>query len=1339
LINNPVYKVIYYRKMFIQQVFRKDVLINMLQNANMNPKELFRLLINSNTKSRRGQLYETLCQILIYTKCMNVNYTHIYTDQIQQLKSVTNILKLLNVKIGDGNRGGISDITVGIDGKIVAFSVKYREKYGETDVCRIETELKNTGNDSRIGLIVKDKAIITNHKYRNNRDVRKILHDKIISDGLLFDETDVVAGISTFTQRFKNTSYTTVINTVNSEYLKSRRLQLRKMFHQRMAELKFIRQFQSQLYRMWCLSHKPRSGKSITILCICRHLLSVLPVGKILITTSVPSTIRSFIETLDAFTDFNGIQYSCNELETTTLISGIFFCSTEYLKQNPRKKRTLLKSLAFDAIVIDESHQGSSTDKTRDDILKDVKYVIFASGTPSKTIEYYNINRDCVYDWDIEDESYMKMITRPEIQSIMERRHGEEFKTCINDLSLNRDYSKYPTQVLMKYTFPQTLVDMINDYNTTNRLETGYHCGAKSLLRLQYLHSQSQYTDDFEICNSIDGQNILRGFFECIISQNPMKNTIMKRIERIQHMRGSRMSSVDNPRLFIVYLPVNTGNGTISLLQRAIKRFLTTHNLWSDYNVEYCNSTDDSGDISEDYTDYISTIMTKTKTMKRRGCILLLGNKGSVGVTYNDCDVTISLDDGHNIDSQRQRYSRALTEAVGKTIGINVDMNIQRVYSYTLGVISRYRKYSNTNMNNGEILKYMHDNNMFLFDPLYFEGGNVKTIDIAEYYRRENINMLHHVDDTPFLNEIVCSDNLRDIIKCNTSRKSSTQTISVDGINAELFGEQPECPTGIVTIPMPQEQPEQKEEKEEKEEEKNEEPLINYTYEICKTFLFPLMALIARSYKITDFRDIFTLTYTRDIVFSLLKSNKIELSHTNYFQFITFMNEIITENAEIVNSIREIYNSAPSDKLRMLIELHFVPSEDERKTNAEVATPTTLVEEMLDSIPVDFWKSPKRVFEPCCGKGNFVLGIFDRFYNGLEGVVSCNYERCKTIINDCLYYGDISLLNTFITTELLKCHIQSYCGVDEFDEFSFNCYTGDTLILDIGNFARGGFDLVVGNPPYSTDPSKANTTPLYNKFIEKYIDNKLLLFVVPSRWFVGGKGLDSFREFMTRRKDIVFIRHEENSKKWFTNVKIEGGVNYFLKDSNYDGLCRFNGVYYDLSKYDSIINPKYHQIIDAVINRESINKLYKGRCFGVETNDPRFREAGNIKCYVSLQKSRDRCKYLDSYEFNDTNTFWKVITARANGKNPNFGIKFIGTPDEVHTGSYISFRVNTREEALSLLSYLDTKFANYMLSIRKISQDISENTCKWIPLVPLDRTWNDEKVCEYLNINQDLY
>ena len=49
--------------------------------------------------------------------------------------------------------------------------------------------------------------------------------------------------------------------------------------------------------------------------------------------------------------------------------------------------------------------------------------------------------------------------------------------------------------------------------------------------------------------------------------------------------------------------------------------------------------------------------MNNTKKLNKRGCILLLGGKGTVGITYKDCDVTISLDDGHNLDNQKQKFS----------------------------------------------------------------------------------------------------------------------------------------------------------------------------------------------------------------------------------------------------------------------------------------------------------------------------------------------------------------------------------------------------------------------------------------------------------------------------------------------------------------------------------------------------------------------------------------------------------------------------------------------------------------------------------------------------------
>jgi hypothetical protein len=98
-------------------------------------------------------------------------------------------------------------------------------------------------------------------------------------------------------------------------------------------------------------------------------------------------------------------------------------------------------------------------------------------------------------------------------------------------------------------------------------------------------------------------------------------------------------------------------------------------------------------------------------------------------------------------------------------------------------------------------------------------------------------------------------------------------------------------------------------------------------------------------------------------------------------------------NNEIINNIKEIYRTSPANKIHQLIAKHFIPSVEERKNNAEIPTAILLVEEMLDKIPSIFWETPHKVIEPCCGKGNFVMKIFEKFYNGLKKENPLDYIR----------------------------------------------------------------------------------------------------------------------------------------------------------------------------------------------------------------------------------------------------------------------------------------------------------------------------------------------------------
>ena len=1360
-------------RLFVDQKLRIDILANMLMLANLlhTGRELFDIIMNDNRDGdetragRQGWIFETLCQILIVLKCTNIGYTEICHGQLQNLKQVKKIRSLLNVKV-EGGGSNIVDMTLKQGTTLVALTIKYREKFGQTDANEIDSTItkQNITDDYKIALVVKDKDKFITHRFKNEKNVEKQILDKIQEDGLLFDEKDIIIALDVFCERFSRNVLSVdrfVEDVIDTECLFSPRQILILKLHQKMTLLKFIKSLSTK-HNMWCIAHKPRSGKSITILLMCKYLLGN-GYKKILIMTPVPATINSFTDDLETYIDFKDIVYKAQEDFDTIdeTFTGIVFCSIQYLKTDKKGvKREMLKKTGFDAIVIDEAHLGASTDKTQTGILdvendaeleeirKNVKITIFASGTSEKTRKFYGIHPSHMFEWCREDEGVMKELSKPSIKNRTElvenmvKRHGEVFVECLENETLNRDYSKHPTQVLMKHSIPESLVEDIKTYNTKNGTNFGYSCS--SLFALQEIKNSKgevEYSEDFELCKTIDGREILEDFFDSIVSKkNKMRKTIMKQIETLQTNRGSRKSTIEKPLLFIVYLPTHTRNNTISSLQKTFKKFLETYDLWSEYNVEYSNATEDTGNVAEGYNAFIETIMNKTKKENKKGCILLLGNKGSVGITYPPCDVTISLDDGHNLDAQEQRFSRALTEGEGKTIGINVDMNIQRSYLYLIDMIQKHRRNTKTTKTNAEILYYMFEHNIFLFDPQQINNGNMTTIDIMSYYEKEAQNILLEIDDTHLLDEIECKDEMRDYIN------TDFQTTQQKNINNDLEGEQQDCPKGDKTkvqvdAPFDTNVVKEKEDDdvEKKEDDVNVTILFNQTREMCKSFLFPLLALISRSSNL-GFKEIFTNEKTKSLLMSLLKDKKIELNNDNYSILVHIMNNIIDDNSDIVNSIREIYSKAPASKLRHLIEKHFIPTNDEKKTNAEVPTPVKLVDDMLNTIPLEFWKKPRKVFEPCCGKGNFVLGIFDRYFKGLETTYPDEIERSQVIMTECIYYADLTALNVFITTEIMKCHVQSYCGVEDL-EYQFNSYIGDTLELNFEDRWNIPLTMVhtIGNPPYSSDPSKPDTKPLYNKFINKYIPCETLLFVVPSRWFVGGKGLDVFRDSMLKRKDIKFIQHEENSKKWFgNNVDIEGGVNYFMKDSSHNGLCLFNGEPYDLSKYECLVKPKHHTIIDKVKNEVSISSLYMGRHFGIETNDKRFTENGKIKCFVSLQKSKDRCKLID-YDLNEKNTFWKVITAEANGKSPCFGFKTIGTPQEVHTGSYISFRVKDEKEAKSLLSYLETKFANHMLSVRKISQHINGDVCKWIPLVPLDRTWTDDQVCKHLKIDQNMY
>ena len=1204
---------------------REDVLKSILSNICLSGHDKFKLIMDSTSSdSKRGYLFESICELLIITKCMEgINYNEIKAGEYPSINSLKNIRDVLRKNISS-KEGGVSDILIKINEHIVPFSIKYKNNFlpSSSDISHIDNTFKK--EKYKIGLIVKDKKLVLNHTYTNKQSIHKILHDKVITDNLLFDEEDVIKGIKVFTNKFKKyeNNIKAFYEVINKDYLNSHRKQLVLKLHQKLAFLKFVNNIKNNECKH-IIAHKPRSGKSILMLLMSSYLLENNH-KRILIMTSVPDTINDFVSALNTYIDFKDIKYKIQKEDDFNCIeedfTGIVFSSLQFFKKDIKIKTSLLKKLNFDVIFNDECHIGGSTLKTQknileinqDDILlhninKNFKLNIIASGTSDKTKKYYKIKPSCIYEWEIEDEAYMKeIIEDKDIENIMACRHGPYFKECLDDISLNRDYSKCPIQVLMKCLIPQNIINKIIEYNTKNN--TNYGFSFSSLFALKQVNNKHKYEEKFELCSSSDGIEMLINILDNVISNDKNKLTIIKQVEKIQNKYKSRSSTRENPLLTIIFLPTNTRNNTIDGLQNTLKKFLEKNKLWTDYNIEYSNSTDDTGDVKQKYNDFIKSIMKKTKDDNKRGCILLLGNKGGTGITYHDCDVSISLDDGHSIDNQKQKYSRVLTDAPGKTIGINIDMNIQRTYLFLLDKINNFRKITKKEMTNDEIIYYLYTHKIFLFDPLHYDNNNFKDTEIKSYYKNEIENMMKEIDDTLLLENIICNDDLKDFIK--TDWRNSI----VNKFNPDLEGDQKDCPKPTTT-PIEIDPPE-KEDKIEKEEDKSEdidevkEELINQTFEMCKSFMFPLLSILSREYNIINFKDIFDHDICKDIILKICQDKKIDLNNINYNKIKNIMSQIIDMNDDIVNSIREIYRIATPSNLRSLIEKHFIPTKDEKKRNAEIPTPVKLVDDMLSKIPTDYWTDIHTTFEPCCGKGNFVLGIFDMFFNGLEKKIPNPVKRCRAIITKCIYFADLTNLNVFITTEILKCHIEDKCGVRV--DYKFNSNIGDTLTLDIEDiWGLKGFDAVIGNIPYDKKVGPKKTETLWDKFIVKSFTllktSGYLVYVHPSGWRnIEGKFKNIQKEILTRNLQYLEIHNEKDGMKTFSSEtrydwyvlqnEIVDNTNTIIKfQDGTTNTINVNGL-------EFIPNGEYEKIMSMIAepNEENVEVIYSRSLYGTD-------------------------------------------------------------------------------------------------------------------------------------------
>lgn len=475
-------------------------------------------------------------------------------------------------------------------------------------------------------------------------------------------------------------------------------------------------------------------------------------------------------------------------------------------------------------------------------------------------------------------------------------------------------------------------------------------------------------------------------------------------------------------------------------------------------------------------------------------------------------------------------------------------------------------------------------------------------------------------------------------------------------------------------------------------------------------------------------------------------------------------------------------------------------------SNDEVFTPPEFANQMLDTLTTAWaatrrgaviWSDPKvRFLDPCTKSGVFLREITRRLINGLAEEIPDLEARVSHILTNQVFGIGITHLTSLLARRSLYCskhatgrhsiaknfaredgHVWfqridhtwvngkcAYCGASqaalergdglETHAYAFIHHTDiESFIHDIFG-SEMQFDVIIGNPPYQLDDGGYGTSaaPIYQLFVEKALalEPRYAVFVTPSRWMAGGKGLDKYREQMLTDKRLRRIVDYPKLYEAFPGVKIRGGVSYFLWDREHMGLCEVQTIWDGIPTGPPV--PRYLDTYDVLVRRnEAVPILEKvrakseptlaarvssGKPFGLRTFFHGKYDPKGMKNPVKLFGSK-KITWVDRKEI-PTNLGlvdrWKVLMTAVQGTSAAVETKFlskpiIAGPATACTETYlVAGHFSTEVEAEIYASYLRTRFVRFLVSLRKATQHATRDVYAFVPDLPLNKKWTDARL-----------
>ena len=453
----------------------------------------------------------------------------------------------------------------------------------------------------------------------------------------------------------------------------------------------------------------------------------------------------------------------------------------------------------------------------------------------------------------------------------------------------------------------------------------------------------------------------------------------------------------------------------------------------------------------------------------------------------------------------------------------------------------------------------------------------------------------------------------------------------------------------------------------------------------------------------------------------------------------------------------------------------------------EVFTPPKLASAMLDNLPQDLFRQPNTTFlDPVCKSGVFLREIARRLNEGLRDQMPDEQARINHILTNQVFGLATTELTSLISRRSVYCSKKAdgkYSITTAFTKPEGHIHLGrakhswsskgkctqcgasqgeydrdDTLEAYAYPFIHGinpaevfnmNFDVIIGNPPYQLSDGGfgRSASPIYQHFVQKakVLEPRFLTMIIPSRWFGGGKGLDTFRVEMLKDDRLRQIVDFEDVNEVFPGIDLAGGVCYFLWDRDNPGLCTVTNIHNN-SKFSSerkldefktlIRHSAAIPIVRKVLQRNESRmneQVSRRKPFGLATT---VRPQATGEIILRWQKGEGPYPISElktGFELIDR---WKVITSYVShdhAGNPGKDgrrrvISKIGIlpPGTICNETYLVIgHYDTKIKAENLASYMKTKFFRFLVSQFMYSHHITKDAYSLVPILDMTIKWTD--------------